>query len=604
MTTFSDDFNRPDSPALGNDWIEKSPDAFAIAGGEVISSVTSSNYWDNIVRRPNTEAFLNGMVQAVFEITGDGIPYPHAVTRIQVDTADDAGELDCYLCFMEGGRTTFTLARNNGSSLYSVLATTNVSELALNTPHRYTLLAIGDTTVSLEATLETWNSGAGQWDVVAQLTANDSSGSRHGAGVAGFGKSVDGLQTFDDFLWSDEIEPPPGPAPGDPDLDQWSAALRRVLREQGNATILCVGDSTTAGADAVDDAEMGSNAKSMSYPHQLAAMFRDNGVKASVAGWYGLNGVPDVTDNSEYTDYDARLVVPSSWSRDTSVVSLSQGALYDSAGSDPVAFTPGVEFDRITIWYRRYPGGGTMEVTVDGGSVLATIDCNGVAGILSQIVNVGSLAGDTAVIEVARDTGTPYLQGIHAWRSDEPEVTIINAGWYGAYGGQMDDGAAPWGLPYGIEQIEPDLTVIHLGINDVWNSQSSASLEAALNVLTEAALQSGSVLLMKPFHVNITASEEDQDTYFEGLDALSATREVPLLDLAVRWGTYGAAAGNGFMSDEVHPTGLGYGDIAQAVFGLIDLGSAGGGDNAIGGALVGGPDVGGSDISNPRWWQS
>ena len=55
-------------------------------------------------------------------------------------------------------------------------------------------------------------------------------------------------------------------------LSRWNTALRKVANGVSNATVLCIGDSLTAGNDSTGGG-MGSNARTASYPVVLAENF-------------------------------------------------------------------------------------------------------------------------------------------------------------------------------------------------------------------------------------------------------------------------------------------------------------------------------------------
>ena len=138
-------------------------------------------------------------------------------------------------------------------------------------------------------------------------------------------------------------------------LANWHAALAAQQSGLSNAIIGCLGDSTVAGQGATSD-ELGSNAKSLSWPTQLANLI-PNGSWSSV---WGDNNV--IASAGHLHDFDARLS-RSGWAigNTGSSGTLCGGFLHGRPSTHSHSFTPTNRIDTIEIWYARSPGSGYFQ---------------------------------------------------------------------------------------------------------------------------------------------------------------------------------------------------------------------------------------------------
>jgi hypothetical protein len=98
---FTDDFNRPDGPDLGNGWTEKLPSAFSLQNGMVTSVDTiPRGFNDAITYRPTTQDADNVEVATEFVRTGNSERYPQVHSRVLRDNVDIEGELISYTAFL------------------------------------------------------------------------------------------------------------------------------------------------------------------------------------------------------------------------------------------------------------------------------------------------------------------------------------------------------------------------------------------------------------------------------------------------------------------------------------------------------------------------
>ena len=194
-----DDFSRSDGAAIGNAWIEKTPDAFSLSNGRVVKQAVSTWYRDNVVYRPAAEDVLDA--EASIEFTVSSLPpgYPQLFVRLQSATVATTDVLDGYILFFEDNANFALLARQTGNQYPVTLGTLNLSQ-PINTSgtYRMRMSATGTNPVQLTAYVDRLIDGI--WQVIGQANAADSSSSRiASAGSVGFSGYIESSYSFDNF---------------------------------------------------------------------------------------------------------------------------------------------------------------------------------------------------------------------------------------------------------------------------------------------------------------------------------------------------------------------------------------------------------------------
>lgn len=352
-------------------------------------------------------------------------------------------------------------------------------------------------------------------------------------------------------------------------LLDWRLALGEVIAGTANATILCIGDSLTAGCASTGN-QMGSNARSGSYPAQLAAGF--SAAPASNASWFGDANAPG--DGKTLPQYDSRIAMGSGWTYNTADPTVGHNQLnQQSSQTTALTFTPGVEFDRIRVFYGYWTGSPEYTVNIGAGT-LATLDMNRASG--SEIVyeDVSCALGTNPVNIVATgDWGA--ISGAYVYKSSVKQVTVINGGWWGVTSTQYADSSAAWAPMSILDTINPDLTIVMLGGNDCLYAVAENTLKNNLRAIVDAAKAVGDVLMVGFTRVNPTiVSEATQTTYIQYIADVATEKGVEFFDPTTRtnWTSYAAANAAGFKdADGIHNTATGYADLAAALLEIIDM---------------------------------
>ena len=196
---FFDSFDRANSGAVGNSWIEKDPAAFEISGNEVARPGIGTQYHNNVVYRPASENLQDVEAATEFRFLGSAIGYPQMMVRVQTTTVATAGQLDAYLLYVNNSTSLAVLSRQRGSAYDTALAYLPLSP-ALNSTDRYRmrLRATGTNPVQLAGYIERWNGSA--WQIIGQATVSDSDANRiAAAGSVGFGGDAELNYRYDNF---------------------------------------------------------------------------------------------------------------------------------------------------------------------------------------------------------------------------------------------------------------------------------------------------------------------------------------------------------------------------------------------------------------------
>jgi len=209
----SDSFDRANSAAIGNGWIEKEPSAFSIQTNAVAKLASYYDYRDNIVYRPAAEDVADVEASVEMRVTASDPGYPQLHTRIQSSTVATSGWLDSYTIYVNGSNTEAVLGRQRGSSFVTTLASFTLSP-ALNTADtfRLRLRATGTNPVQLEAFVERLQGAS--WQIIGQATASDSNAQRIAtAGSVGFSGYIESGYRFDNFVRTNLGTGTPNPVP-------------------------------------------------------------------------------------------------------------------------------------------------------------------------------------------------------------------------------------------------------------------------------------------------------------------------------------------------------------------------------------------------------
>lgn len=322
-------------------------------------------------------------------------------------------------------------------------------------------------------------------------------------------------------------------------LRGWRAAVAGVLAGAADATILCIGDSTTAG--------LGGTSTSTSAPARMIGALSLSGIPAAYTGALGID-----TANS----FDPRFTVGSGWTA-RAFGKLGGGAFLSASGAaGTLQFTPGTAFDRIDLYTLRNPAHGTITVNI-GGSTLATINCAGANGIVKTTISC--TLGTNTVTVTGATGGAVYVRGITTRDSTTPRVLCFNGGLSGLLAAEACYSVNGFDDAYLIDTIDADLHFINLIINDSNAGTSLSAYTASLETVVNRCAAVGDVVMV------VSCGSSPEPANYAAYKAAVYSFGLPVVDLSERWGLYADANAQGLMFDTVHPGNVGYMEFGAAM---------------------------------------
>lgn len=370
-------------------------------------------------------------------------------------------------------------------------------------------------------------------------------------------------------------------------MARWNLAKARVRANAADAVIAFVGDSTTAGHGAGDSPTGNfNNARFRTIPARVAQQLAALGLPASAEPVFGGNTIDG--NNATITKlqtYNPQVAVSSSGTSDwffATIYTLGGWMLSNTAGTGAWSLTPALPFDTVDVYYLNATSNGTMTVDV-GGTALGTITNSGATSVAKASFTTAG-APTPATINIRRVAGANpvRLLGVVPRNSTLRRVQVVNGGWEGAQTGDWagDDASATYhpastsvGSPTStLVALNPDLTVIKLGANDMGHSSVAQSRANLGTVIAAAKAGGGSCVLVVPTPQNPATRDPSGLTasYNQMVRDLAVAKGCGLVDLYSRYGSYAAMSAAGYLADDVHSLSIGYaneGDIiARALF--------------------------------------
>lgn len=347
-------------------------------------------------------------------------------------------------------------------------------------------------------------------------------------------------------------------------LPNWQKAFQNVARNNGNAIICTVGDSTTWGY-------LSTGTVSTSWPTQFSNVATsDYGLRSNWNSFMGDGGNTGVS-NAYYSNGDSRITFGSGWSADTAKVSLGYNTFKASSTTSNFSFLPTTSVDTFVIFYVIDASQGILAANIDGGAN-TTQSTSGSAGVGTLTMTAGSVGSHTLNLNWSSG-GQVNVIGAYAYNSTISQINVVNAG----SGAETSTQAATQTNAYspgnsGIySAIGCNLTAIKLGINDVDSGVSAATYKANIQTIITAAKTAGSdVILVSPIPSNPSnnvgnISNAAQATYYYNLNALAQTNNVPIVDDFQSWESYAFALPLNLYADTfVHPNQSGHFENARS----------------------------------------
>lgn len=353
-------------------------------------------------------------------------------------------------------------------------------------------------------------------------------------------------------------------------LSRIRAGIAKHRAGVGTAEVAIIGDSTWAGVGS-NPAASNTDIRRRAVPAVLAQILTARyGVKASSMGFFG-----DGWETTNFTTADPRVTRGAGWTTFTTMVPGGWAHRDATTTLTPITFTPSssVATDRLDVWVLTYPGYADFVVST-GGVFNGSGASNAMSGGIKRYTI--SRTASTAPWVIQKSGSTPnaelILLGAEAWVSADNPVRIWNMG---AAGSKVFDWANPneaWNARNALPHADfaPDLTVIGLTINDWAQGTSESIYKAALATMITACQVPGDVLLVSGVPSNIgTATIARQNEVTGWMLDMAAQYDCPALIMADRWVSQSYDPMRGFYFDGIHPSNVGYQDIAEVLARVI-----------------------------------
>jgi lysophospholipase L1-like esterase len=334
-------------------------------------------------------------------------------------------------------------------------------------------------------------------------------------------------------------------------LANWRAARDAALAGSADALLSYgYGDSTTAGTGVQ---------KVNSAPNKLAQKLAALGFSARNEGFYSTHG------SSTPNALDPNLTVGAGWNILTSQVVYSGRSYLYSSGTSAISYTPYSSVDTWDIYYVAYNAGGILSFTVDGGAEIANIDTTN-ASTLVQFFTLTVPAG-THRLDITRTSGTPIVLAAIGRTAATKQIKVYNGGYGGATTNTfVGGGASSYNPRQMFKTLAPKLSIISLTINDANTLTNTTTYTTQLSTLIDDGKISGDVLLMDgPPSQASTVPVATQLTYRNIMKSLAVSKNCVMLSLTDRWGSWEAKNPLGWYFDNLHPSAVGYDDIASGL---------------------------------------
>jgi lysophospholipase L1-like esterase len=233
-------------------------------------------------------------------------------------------------------------------------------------------------------------------------------------------------------------------------------------------------------------------------------------------------------------------------------------------GSPGATSTFNFEGTGIKIMYIKGSGAGTFSAIIDGGTA-TTYDANYLSidvGVV-QIIGLNNTTHSITITntDASRDLyliGAIPINGNNGVRIDNYSVKGVFA--YNSIGSDT--------LRKVYFKENPQLFIIALTANDFGAQNDIKTYKGYIETAIDDAKSRGmSVLLIANGLRRFVGARVDQIWYTKALYDLADKKDVALIDVNAKWGTYNAALAQGFLvnTDDVHPTDEGHKDISRVV---------------------------------------
>lgn len=337
-------------------------------------------------------------------------------------------------------------------------------------------------------------------------------------------------------------------------------SLSRFNRNDYNQPprIVCIGDSTTESLSTL-------TLDTVTYPYSLGQIYPYPSVQES---WYGWRRRDD------RLKYD-----PTFWTKAPGSWTLG-GWLFKGTNCSVLTYGTLTPVDTFEVVLLCRSDVDNVNLQIDG-EELITVNCtdsNATIGYLKKfVIQTNVEACHTFKISSYTAAGTIYLVGLESYSKNKKYGRIIMAGQSGATTNNLvgssgnDQKESVYSIIGTLSFIKPSLVVLMMGINDYFQL-SFDNFSANMNYLLQNIQPICDVLLMTfvPSSVTVSIPQSKIISFNDLTRSLSDTYNITLLDLNRIFIDWNTANQNGFFQDILHPSSMGYLEIAKLIVAVID----------------------------------
>lgn len=342
------------------------------------------------------------------------------------------------------------------------------------------------------------------------------------------------------------------------------AAIARVTGGTGRGMIVYAGDSITTGQGGGTGTNGIAGARTARFPSKVAELLTSSGIPTLDNGIESDNGA--YVGGSSLPLYDTRATL-GGW-QISQGMSFSGGGFLRPSPDTPLTLTiPGVD-TFVAIPYNS--NSGTYTAQIDGAAPASggTFTSTAAGNFTKYEIKTASLGNHTISLL------GPVSAAFRSLRAYNSAVAAFDSSVHSALGAasfqQASTGGTNWNCVEALKFDAPDLTIIMLGANDMFNAVATSTFSGALQTLVTAGKVSGDVLLVFPPPAKDRYNTNVSD-YNAAAKAVAATNGVAFFSFWEYYGPFTTEFGTRYYDGQVHPKAELYAEMGGLIKQAIDL---------------------------------
>lgn len=350
---------------------------------------------------------------------------------------------------------------------------------------------------------------------------------------------------------------------------KFRAAVAAMNAGSRNAMLVTWGDSIVRGQSTGAGTAQWANG----WPSQLVSRIRALGYNSANNNLFGSGGQWGLAANMANVETgDVRVTHTGAWAVGANIT--GGGLNYQSTAAGGMTFTPPENVTKFNVWFRDNTAGRSFTWRVDAGAT-TQVDSLPIDQVRRIDIDAGALGAHSVTLDWVLGTPVPLAINAYSDNASRKEISVYNWGHSGASSTVLASTTftAASGMNF-LPLLLPDLTIIEGGIGNSWRTSISiAQTKSDVTAMVIKAKSTGGdvLLIVTPWDSSGSGNAAQQSDYNGMLYQVAVEQNVGLIDFRTKrcWTSTADEVSCGFVSDTVHPTSLGYADIASIVGGVI-----------------------------------